>query len=352
MVPVKRSSKLRDLALLAASTVLCTVLLEGMLQVYARLDQGRWLFQTDPAFRVGYVVPVADRREYSLQKGYDDGLYVINDDGFRGPPIVPDRPGSVVAVIGDSVPFGAGVTNEQTFPHHLESLFRRPGLDVRVLNAGVPSYNLRQSFDRLRLELLDRYRPALVIVQAANDLSLLSHYREDWTPDRTWMDVRWRQTEYRRLALYHYLVAPILGFRKIEFHTGYSSERFFASVRALLYEQLAALDAAGTPVVLLPVNPHYYQTANRERNRSVGASVTERYFKSAWNDNLLRLNGEFEAAAAEFENVHFLDVRAIFDRQDRSTLFTDFIHLSETGAKLQAQALYDFILERNLLHRS
>ena len=65
--------------------------------------------------------------------------YQINSDGYRGPlaPLAKDPKTSRVLVIGDSVAFGYGVADQDSFPRQLENL----GSQREVLNFGVGGYN-------------------------------------------------------------------------------------------------------------------------------------------------------------------------------------------------------------------
>lgn len=77
---------------------------------------------------------------------------LINDLGMRGPmPELPKPAGRLrVLVVGDSTWFGHGVSDAETFPARLEARLKGRGLDVDVLNGGVPGYSTEQS--RLFLE--------------------------------------------------------------------------------------------------------------------------------------------------------------------------------------------------------
>jgi GDSL-like Lipase/Acylhydrolase family len=85
-----------------------------------------------------------DTREYSLQK---------SPGTFR------------ILVLGDSVTFGHGATDETSYPYLLEQRLRewRPGVKWEVWNLGIPGYNTAQELAYLG-EVGERYAPDLVIV--------------------------------------------------------------------------------------------------------------------------------------------------------------------------------------------
>lgn len=101
--------------------------------------------------------------------------YEINADGFRGPVHARARePGTTrILVLGDSIAFGFGVREEQTFPRVLEDLFARsaPGAGVEVVNLGTGGYSAWNEA-RLLEDVGIEYQPDLVLVQfSINDLN-------------------------------------------------------------------------------------------------------------------------------------------------------------------------------------
>jgi hypothetical protein len=94
----------------------------------------------------------------------------INAFGFRGAPVPREpRPGRVrVLFLGDSVAFGYGVADHQTFAHLLDGA--ETGFES--VNLAVPGYGVDQSL--LRYELSgSQWRPRLVVLNIclANDLA-------------------------------------------------------------------------------------------------------------------------------------------------------------------------------------
>lgn len=84
----------------------------------------------------------------------------INERGFRGPAPAPGSGRPSILVLGDSIAFGYGVDDAQTFPRRLAELFEDR---VDVLNFGVPGYNLIQQVESLRTRGAD-YAPDVVIL--------------------------------------------------------------------------------------------------------------------------------------------------------------------------------------------
>ncbi len=132
--------------------------------------------------------PLPDREWlYGLRPGAEvvldeprEVVYRINADGFRGPLYERAKPHGAfrIAVLGDSLAFGYGVSADDTFSSRLERRLRRgtPASDpnvphFQVLNLGVNGYNAYNEAALFR-GLGGRYQPDLVLVQfCINDLN-------------------------------------------------------------------------------------------------------------------------------------------------------------------------------------
>lgn len=124
---------------------------------------------------------------YELRPGHRDvgprGEAIrIDSSGFRGAGSDDALGAERVLVLGDSFVFGLGVEEEQTFPAALE---RELGGAVRVLNAGVPGYNLLQSVARLEL-LSAQLEPRVIVLGfLENDLHNVQSPDHEVTPEGT-----------------------------------------------------------------------------------------------------------------------------------------------------------------------
>ena len=125
----------------------------------------------DPTREPQIVYRVDPEVRYVLapnQRGWvDDGFVTTNSRGFRGREVdVPKPPGRVrIVALGDSVAFGWGVNDADTFCHQLEQQWRmrHPGVDVEVVNLAVPGYATRQEVALLKRNL-DALQPDVVLV--------------------------------------------------------------------------------------------------------------------------------------------------------------------------------------------
>jgi len=98
-------------------------------------------------------------------------IATTNERGLRNKPL--REKGTYekrILVLGDSMIFGHGVHDDQTFPNQLEMLFHEAGMDVDVVNAGVKGYGPDQYF-KFFLSSLRDLQPNLVIFSLfVNDL--------------------------------------------------------------------------------------------------------------------------------------------------------------------------------------
>lgn len=100
--------------------------------------------------------------------------YPTNELGFRDDTIAPrDEVDVRILCVGDSVTFGTGVRNEETFPNQLEQMLGESvaeGRRVEVINGGVSAYNAENVLGLLSTHLGD-LRPDLVVYTfVENDL--------------------------------------------------------------------------------------------------------------------------------------------------------------------------------------
>jgi lysophospholipase L1-like esterase len=95
----------------------------------------------------------------------------INGAGLRGEEVRPEGTfDKRILVLGDSLVFGHGVGDADSFPARLEAIFRERGQRVEVLNGGVPGYGTDQSYQSFALRLR-RLKPDLLIFAIyVNDL--------------------------------------------------------------------------------------------------------------------------------------------------------------------------------------
>ncbi len=121
--------------------------------------QPQIVYQSDPELR--YVLA-------PNQRGWiDDGFVTTNSLGFRGNEVALPKPAGRLRIvaIGDSLTFGWGVNDDETFCSRLERLIssRFSGQDFDLVNLAVGGYDTRQEVGLLRRHV-SRLQPDVVLV--------------------------------------------------------------------------------------------------------------------------------------------------------------------------------------------
>jgi lysophospholipase L1-like esterase len=116
-------------------------------------------------------------------RGIHTGVAVaFNGFGLRDAERSPQpAPGTVrILALGDSVTFGMGVAQEQTYPRQTEALLNaaRAGAPVEVLNMGMPGYNTIHQLAQLRELGLALQPRAVVVGFLYNDIEPSTAQRE------------------------------------------------------------------------------------------------------------------------------------------------------------------------------
>ncbi len=366
-------SRLVKLTALVILVLLTIALVEVMGQLYYRWSRGRWLWREEE-FKtnvyVPYTIPVSDRREFALRPGFKDEITTIDEHGFRATVPEPRAGERVVVNLGDSVPFGAGAANADTYSSRLAKLFRERNILLGVINAGVSSYNTRQSFDRLRIDVGRYYKPseiAAVTFTAANDISQVFYFAASYTPDTTWARARNLvplRPAWQQLATGHYVSTvfdtyrhrPIVSAAATTSTNRSPEEVMLEGVRSDMREQLAYWNQHHVLIVLTPFNPFYYQLAHQEKNADL--RVLREVYKNnlkempEWDGLIRRYNDVLRAVAAEFPNARYLETRAIFDEEDRNLIYGDYAHFVPNGHQRMAEVLYDYLKEQHVIDQS
>ena len=118
-----------------------------------------------------------------------------NSERFRGVREYPPHPAVDtirIAAIGDSITFGHGVADEETYPAILEA---RLGPGFEVINAGMPGHDSERTLRYLRNRVL-RFRPRIVTVcTGVNELAFTPE-RSDERRLQLWLtEERYRREE-------------------------------------------------------------------------------------------------------------------------------------------------------------
>ena len=278
----------------------------------------------------------------------------IDENGFRGRKENYEGTPQVIAFIGDSVPFGWGISDEASVPSQFQALLRGGGFsEIGVLNAAVPSYSLSQAIRYFQREVSGRYSTRSVILQTFDPVTQFSLLGERWNPrvssatydrdptrpllgpledylDKSLLFSVALRVTYRLLANDGWAELALPAMTEAAWRT------FDEANEAALLELVEAVRLQDASVVLLPVNP------------GAGPEIA---FSDRERETIDYFNRFLETFASSHPDVYFFDVTARFKTHPHpASLFIDTCcHLSEEGASLQAQYLFEKYEEAGLL---
>ncbi len=155
-------SWLPNILLLLGSVLVTLGILEVALRITGLSDSRP---TPPPIYRENTGPEISYELKPSIAEKAFRNTVTTNSLGFRSPEIVQGKP--LIAVLGDSITFGYGVADSETFPARLQIK-----LDDRyqVLNAGVPGYNLLQETATYEKKIAALKPSALVLTFFWNDL--------------------------------------------------------------------------------------------------------------------------------------------------------------------------------------
>jgi lysophospholipase L1-like esterase len=152
----------------------------GLVLLVFFIEAFYWTLNWYKGFKSPEMLMGTDATEFDSKLGWTpiknanyiyDGLKIsINSVGLRSSEVNPSK--EHVLVVGDSVTFGVGVSNDETFPYFLGRRIEKKYRNIQVLNLGVPGYGLDQYYLRLKRYIVD-LKPKIIIVLicSRNDLA-------------------------------------------------------------------------------------------------------------------------------------------------------------------------------------
>lgn len=295
----------------------------------------------------------------------------LNSQGFRSPEFAPHRPGVLrILALGDSCTFGYIAREDgigfvlQPYPLKLQRFVeRRVGEGrVEVLNAGVPGYN---SFHGILLleTLLRDLDPDLVTVRFGwNDHFLSAHGESDgvYHEPETRLG-RWVQQVALRFELYAFVRRlglelrawrePVgdqvrTAFRGIhEWQPTIPIDRYDHNLRRIV--EIARSRGAEVWLLTAPRNP-----APGEEARRIMSAHNRIDF-----DRLMQIHDEYNDVVRRVGrelDVRVVDMDAAYRQHADTPVFvsTDVAHPSQGGHVLEAEILYQNLLQSGLLERA
>jgi hypothetical protein len=320
----------------AIAALLCAALLElsAAGTLYAYSNSRGTLFNVS-----AFAEIVNDARMVTLRKNYDGSQHggwrvITNGSRARIPPGAAgeERPqgaedGPIFLFIGDSVPFGWGVSAEQSIPYFLSRQYSR----WQVINGAFPSYSLKQAVARFEIEFSRKANLRYVYVQIYDPVSQYVELGREWTEDDNWTT---NPKRTRSVSLIPRIEVPFYGepfvtmlLFRIERRirpmqppwispTAESEKRFREHVERQVLLLNSMVTGAGARLIVAPATVPPYEWLR---------------LPAPYRETIDLLNRELQAAADKAGAI-FLDTRRLFDAASTGDFIDDCCHLSASGA--------------------
>ena len=139
--------------------------------VTPEIIRGRSL-QYAPSLFARTVFPQQAQTAYGGKTVSDGLVYPINSRGYRGPEFAVPKPANLIRIIiyGGSQVFDVNAAGDNDWPRRVEKILRGRGVNVEVINAGVPGHASWDSVGKLFAEGHTFAPDIVVLCNAWNDL--------------------------------------------------------------------------------------------------------------------------------------------------------------------------------------
>ncbi|PIQ76493.1 hypothetical protein CO157_03655 [Candidatus Peregrinibacteria bacterium CG_4_9_14_3_um_filter_49_12] len=284
-----------------------------------------------------YTERVGDARIFTSKKNYSDESYSFDENGFREGKNHYSSEGKNIVIIGDSVPFGMGVKNDETISSYLSVKLPSFG----IINAALPSYSLHQAIARFKTEILGKFSTDILVLQIYDPASQFAIWGREWSPEISWAsgDRKYnekhdwiRNNQILKYSFIFYFLFPRDDQRvhdnlKLDKNDAIAFARF-EDINLTELENLRKITDA--KIIILPIN-----NSPSARNNY----PTEHLLAVETLNNILKKFSD------KHDDQYFLDIREYFNSLKKDNLFLDSCcHLTPEGNKAQADALYEEIV--------
>lgn len=175
MVNIISKKFLLKLSVLSLAFIFTVILIEKVILKKQSNPEQNWrlkgLFQLDSELIYSH------KKNFSRSWKFNDGnrkyieVATTNNLGLRDNIFKPkDQFDKRILILGDSMTYGHGVKNDESFPNQLELIYSENSTNVDVLNAGVKGYGTDQFYKFFKKRLLIVNTDLLVFVVYKNDL--------------------------------------------------------------------------------------------------------------------------------------------------------------------------------------
>lgn len=265
----------------------------------------------------------------------------INNLGFRGPPVMVEKPADTyrIAILSDSITFGRTLHEDRVFSAVLQKNMDARGYDkkIEVINAGLSGRDTWEEYALLKHKVLD-LPPDLVVLQIClNDHVQLPFPKKD-TQRGVFGELAW----YDYSSLLALLDKKVKGFRK---HHVKWVRKLGLDRRS---QERVIMDHYIDPKQMLNVEPHWDEwsrvlLAFNQLAREHGADVL--YLISPINILLREQRAETMPVLSRFLEEHeipYIDMIGAFSASEHRVL-RDYTHPNVVGNRIVAEELEAYI---------
>jgi lysophospholipase L1-like esterase len=284
------------------------------------------------------------------------GNYInINSDGFRGKEFNFKSDNYKIFILGGSTIFGhVSSSDDTTIPGFLEQKFRDDGINVDVINAGIPSGYSRTELYYLENHLL-KYSPDLIILydgandgtQAVRNIS----YKEFNENEFFVNEGLEKPPKSKKTTLSTFLT-------KIEYQTGLGLAQFISKSlekSKMINNHYDKLSDFSSKTMRLENNWEQICSIALENNfKSINIiqpviGTSDRILSETEKNITVQVNSEFlnninlnKSKIQHCKTV--LDLRNTFEGMDDVTIYFDATHMTDFGNKIIANKIYEKII--------
>jgi len=241
-----------------------------------------------------------------------------------------------ILFIGDSVPFGWGVSYENSIPGILENKFSK----MTVLNGSIPSFSLSQSVERFEKEFKNIKNIKFIYLQIIDPAMQYNYMRGDWVKNVNWSNIVFI-LDLKDKFLFKYDKLPLYGelnFLKL------IQKFYYKYVRRGTIKKFKKIDETSDRRFVNHINNELnkiYKLINKDTTLIISpATLNIKKNKEIYAINLLNL----QLKNFNKENVIYLDTINLLKKYDADKIYIDnCCHLSKLGNVLVANEIYKVI---------
>ena len=290
--------------------------------------------------------PILNRR-VKCPDGWQKGILSSNSQGFRSAEIDPTK--KAIIVIGDSVAFGAGVGDEDTFSYFLDKMVSDKG--YQVSNLAVSGYNLEQYFLFLNRHInkFKNIKYIVLVVCTHNDLRGIGS-NVLYGKRKPYFEINNNQLILKGDNIKKYCLRNILS-RSLFLSRYEPCQGFIGTLLSKIAgDVVRGVSHKDDKISLIPITmiQQIYNLASihgaklfvvisPSRHDFVELSPFLRWFQAVFKGSINKNNNELET----------IDFISYIKKEDVDKVFApnDIVHYSPEGHRLLAKTVYEHLFE-------